>query len=317
MGFTLVELLVVITVIGILMALLIPALHCSVDVARRTACQNNLFQLSLAVGNYEQAHEVYPPGTIDKTGPIRTAPLGYHHSWLVQLLPHIQQRPLYKHIDRSVGVYHKNNTEPAAISIEGLVCPSDPPQGRTAEPRARTGYAAVHHDVEAPIDVDNNGVFFLNSRVRYEDIVDGHAHTLFLGEKYKDQSGLGWMSGTRATLRNTGTPINQTGDDPPGKWVEWPESADYDEFDFSLGDERAGSGAESDAPERTVAGKNVLPLAPTDVFVGGFGSYHGAGANFAFGDGRVVFLSQEIDSQLLRHMGHRADGQPQGSLERK
>src|SRR5690606_29760896 len=75
-------------------------------------------------------------------------------------------------------------------------------------PPTQSCYAAVHHDVEAPIDVDNHGVFFLNSRIRYEDIIDGSSQTLFLGEVIAEQGGLGWMSGTRATLRNMGTPIN-------------------------------------------------------------------------------------------------------------
>ena len=73
-----------------------------------------------------------------------------------------------------------------------------------------SNYAGCHHDVEAPIDVDNNGVFFLNSHLHYEDIRDGAAHTIFLGEKRLESADLGWMSGTRATLRNTGTPINGT-----------------------------------------------------------------------------------------------------------
>src|SRR5690606_9851323 len=63
-----------------------------------------------------------------------------------------------------------------------------------------------HHDVEAPIDAENAGVLFLNSRVRRADIKDGLAYTLFLGEKFlvEEPEELGWMSGTRATLRNTG-----------------------------------------------------------------------------------------------------------------
>ena len=69
----------------------------------------------------------------------------------------------------------------------------------------RTSYAACQNDVEAPIDVDNHGGFYLNSRVRVVDVVDGLSQTIFVGE-VAVPSPLGWMSGTRATLRNTGHP---------------------------------------------------------------------------------------------------------------
>ena len=71
-----------------------------------------------------------------------------------------------------------------------------------------SNYAGCHHDVEAPIDADNHGVLFLNSHISGDDIPDGAAHTIFIGEKIVADDDLGWMSGTRATLRNTGLRIN-------------------------------------------------------------------------------------------------------------
>jgi prepilin-type processing-associated H-X9-DG protein len=123
------------------------------------------------------------------------------------------------------------------LGIRMLSCPSSLGTGS-----GFTSYAGVHHDVEAPIDVDNNGVFFLNSRVRYDDITDGSSHTLFIGEKFIEPDDLGWMSGTRSTLRNTGAPINTTGITGSGVW-NWRSSSyndpapfadDTDEYGYAL-----------------------------------------------------------------------------------
>jgi prepilin-type processing-associated H-X9-DG protein len=121
--------------------------------------------------------------------------------------------------------------------------------------------------------VGNNGVFFLNSAVHYEDITDGSSHTIFVGEKIVDQGDtLGWMSGTRATLRNAGSPINAA---------------------------------------RTRTNRGMPPEAPTEegpLYVGGFGSHHPGGANFAFGDGHVRFISETLDQEVLQQLAARADG---------
>jgi prepilin-type N-terminal cleavage/methylation domain-containing protein len=202
-GFTLVELLVVIAIIGVLVALLLPAIQAAREAARRTQCANQLAQLIVAVHNYEMAHSLYPPGTIEAQGPIQNHSWGYHHNWIIQLLPYMEQSAKYNHIDRSVGVYHPNNFPVRILTMGTLICPS-----QASATDGYSSYAAVHHDVEAPIDANNNGVFFLNSRIGYQDVKDGSAWTIFLGEKLIEQGDLGWMSGTNATLRNTGaTPV--------------------------------------------------------------------------------------------------------------
>ena len=94
------------------------------------------------------------------------------------------------------------------LSIHILTCPSEP--NLTWNGFGASNYAGCHHDVEAPIDVDNHGVFFLNSRLHYDDIRDGASHTIFLAEKRIGGGDLGWASGTSSTLRNTGTPLNGT-----------------------------------------------------------------------------------------------------------
>jgi prepilin-type N-terminal cleavage/methylation domain-containing protein/prepilin-type processing-associated H-X9-DG protein len=272
-GFTLVELLVVIAIIGILIALLLPAVQAAREAARRSQCLNNLAQLGLAVHNYEAAYEMLPPGTVNPQGPIRNAPKGYHMGWLVQVLPFIEEQVTFQYVDFSVGVYDDKNNPVAKTEIAGFACPSDG-MAYSTEERWLASYAGCHHDVEAPIDTDNHGVFFLNSHVRLRDITDGASHTIFVGEKKVDAIDLGWMSGTRATLRNTGTPIDQT-----------PVVRDEGES-FVL-------------KEGTTA---------SDLSVGGYSSYHPGGANFLLGDGSVRFFSETIDQSAYEQLGHRADG---------
>src|SRR4249919_24168 len=91
MAFTLVELLVVIAIIGILVALLLPAVQAAREAARRTSCVNNQVQLALAVHSYEFHFETLPPGVTNPTGPIRNEPQGNHVSWIVRILPYMEE----------------------------------------------------------------------------------------------------------------------------------------------------------------------------------------------------------------------------------
>jgi len=202
-AYTFVEILAVIAIIGILVALLLPAVQAAREAARRIHCSNNLCQLAIAAQQYEMAHGVYPPGSVDQQGPIKSLPLGYHHNWICQILPFLEQKNAYHHIDRNAGVYAAVNRPVRRLDLDTLRCPTWARQGR-----AYSDYAAMHSDFETPIDVDNNGSFFLNSRIGYQDLSDGSSNTLFFGEKATFIGDLGWMSGTRATLRNAGVPIN-------------------------------------------------------------------------------------------------------------
>lgn len=282
-GFTLVELLVVIAIIGILIALLLPAVQAAREAARRVQCTNNLAQLGIGLLNYDAAFESLPPGVVNPEGPIHNVPAGYHMSWLVQLLPYMEENVTFQHVDFSVGAYDKKNEPVRKVEISGFACPSDWMPGGTEE-RWPSSYAGCHHDVEAPIDADNHGVFFLNSSVHSREISDGASHTIFVGEKRLDANGLGWMSGTRSTLRNTGTMINMT---PAVRDNQSP----YSRY-----------GREEDAATY------LVDQGGDDLAVGGFSSHHPGGANFALGDGSVRFISETVDTEVYAQLGHRADG---------
>lgn len=206
-GFTLIELLVVMAIIAVLIALLLPAVQSAREAARRVQCTNNLMQIGLAIKNYEQAHEMLPPGVVNPTGPIKNGPPGYHMSWLAQILPYIEQSNTFNHLNFALEAYDAGNATVRSMAIRSFTCPSDPGTGSSAT-IARINYAGCHNDVEAPINTGNNGVFFLNSTIRYENITDGSSNTIFVGEKKLQATDLGWISGTKTTLRNTGTPLN-------------------------------------------------------------------------------------------------------------
>ena len=101
-AFTLVELLVVIAIIGILIALLLPAVQAAREAARRSQCANNLKQIGLALLNYEDAFKTLPPSVVygcpgDRT--TATAEIPYHHTWITRILPFLEQQALYDQMD--------------------------------------------------------------------------------------------------------------------------------------------------------------------------------------------------------------------------
>ena len=309
-AFTLIELLVVIVIIGILITLLLPAVQACREAARRVNCNSNLSQLILAVHSYESAHEMYPPGTIDAKGPIVNARVGYHHNWMIQILPYLEQRNTWHAIDKRLSVYHAKNAPIAALHLPIMFCPSSP------APRGNLCFAGVHHDAEKPIDAKDNGTFFLNSRLRYEDVEDGTSNTLFLGEKLPDGWELGWTSGTRASLRNTGSGINSltfaTGlprPGGPGTFSNAPAALPGEEG--LLLPEEQDSEPPLPAPITGPGGATI----GTPLWVGGFGSHHPGGAQFAVGDGSVRFIPQTISPQALSQAAQRSDHKPGSGFE--
>ncbi len=297
-GFTLVELLVVIAIIGVLISMTLPALMASRETGRRNMCRANMAQIALALQNYENAFEMFPAGVVNPDGPVRNEAKGLDQGWLIPVLPYLDEQNVYEHIDQSQSVYAPENAAARDYWPPVLICPSE-----SNDVPGTSSYAGCHHDVEAPIAADNAGMLFLNSHIRREDVTDGLAHTILIGEKRTHPGDLGWMSGTRATLRNTGLSPNAQSEREglPVAVVASADKAPADEAADEAMDTTKGKAAD-EAKDEAAADAALL-------YVGGFASGHPSGAHVGFADGSVEFISEDIDQKLWQRLGNRADGQ--------
>ena len=302
-GFTLVELLVVIAIIGILASLALPAIQQARESARRASCTSNLAQLGMALNSYQLAFRHYPAGSVNDIGPITNIPIGFHHGWIVSVLPFMDKHLTFKTVDHRSSIYAASNVKIRAHAIAMLRCPSDPNRG------AFSNYAGIHHGSETPIDKDNSGILFLNSRIRSDDIEDGSSYTVIVGEKRIEVSDLGWSSGTRASLRNMGpTPMSSINKGfgsigrnvPPGVSM----------MNANIGD--AGQPTIDPKSPETWVDLTALPVVEgatsPALLVGPLSSYHAPGVNILMADGAVEFMSHGIDQTIRSNIGNRNDG---------
>ena len=195
-AFTLVELLVVIAVIGILIALLLPAVQSAREAARRMACQNKLKQLSLAAHNFESARRTLPPAIV----------LADNYRWSAQarILPYLEEGALYEHIDFTQD-YHLLDIQgnlhaspDAALDagilkaerVDVLLCPSEwrdevrvDGQGRPRDYPLNYGVnRGVWHVYDPARNFSEEGMFTVNRPTRFRDAIDGLSKTLLLSE---------------------------------------------------------------------------------------------------------------------------------------
>jgi prepilin-type N-terminal cleavage/methylation domain-containing protein/prepilin-type processing-associated H-X9-DG protein len=181
-GFTLVELLVVIAIIGILVALLLPAIQAAREASRRTQCQNNLKQLGLALHNY---HDTYQKFCYGAGGPQFLTNRPPEFSGLVSLLAHLEQKPLYDMWTTAYVVSWDNNAQQTTSVIAPLLCPSDEPTPNASGPRvAQRNYMFCYGTtIQGNYDQATTGIFYTNSFKKMSSVLDGTANTLAMSER--------------------------------------------------------------------------------------------------------------------------------------
>ncbi len=216
-GFTLVELLVVIAIIGILVALLLPAIQAAREAARRTQCQNNLKQIGLALQNYLDTHKTFPIGSA----------YNYASSWLLALLPYVEQRALYDQflfVENRGGMTRDapaaNKTLLADQVIPTYLCPSSPLEILSRDAISPRWCSANYLGIAgAPTPtltastttgnkciqgkygyVCSNGILPPNLAIRGAEIKDGTSNTMIVGEQSDFCTD---ASGARVDLRNS------------------------------------------------------------------------------------------------------------------
>jgi prepilin-type N-terminal cleavage/methylation domain-containing protein len=275
-GFTLIELVVVISVITVLVGLLFPAVQQVREAARRSTCRNNLKQMGLALSDYESVNRVLPPScTGDMAyGVWYPNPAQFRlQSWTTMLLPFLDQKDLWNEIDFNLSALDPRNLNIASHILPVFRCPtftgpdfSQSPLYVALSPRyALRNYVAMGATTIGKLWHKPNGVFYASSSTRITDIKDGTSTTIFIAETREVNMAV-WIDGTTASL--AGHPYNE--DAPPD--YAFPQTAiNYSPFFISV----LGAG-------------NLVECQY------GPSSMHPGGVQHLFGDGSVHFLSPAI-----------------------
>ncbi len=313
-GFTLIELLVVIAIIAILIALLLPAVQQAREAARRSTCKNSLKQIGLALHNYHDSHQVYPPGYIARgvtSTAMSAAETGSGFSWGVMILPFLDQAPLYNQLDLNLDCTVSPNIGLAAEPVPVFRCASDPNQGVfSASDGTNTyqlssanyvgiyGYGSL---TAAPGNPTDKGVLYRNSKIKIRDMTDGSSNSIVVGERsYQHQFG-GVATAVQADSTWYASIPGVTRPAGMGTMMEGPAS-------LILG--HVGQ----DAATTPMVMMAMQHPPNTTNHIGNFSSKHVGGAHFLLGDGAVRFLSENMNYETFRHLGTISDGNTLGEF---
>ena len=203
-AFTLVELLVVIAIIGVLVALLLPAVQMVREAARRTSCSNNLHQIGLALHNYHAAHQEFPIGAIEwRLGSDATK---RQLAWSTFLLPFLDQQNVHNQLDLSTPFDSVENEAGAATIIPVFVCPSSQRGATLVNGRGPCDYGGIFDERISSPNNPPKGTMLNDVAIALRDVTDGSSNTLIVAEDS------GWRDGQWINGRNIfdqAFPINQ------------------------------------------------------------------------------------------------------------
>jgi prepilin-type N-terminal cleavage/methylation domain-containing protein len=179
-GFTLVEMLVVIAIIGILVGLMLPAVQAARESGRRIACANNLHQIGLGLHAFHDTHGSFPPGGIER----RSAryPKGRQLAWSAYLLPFIEQQDVYDRIDFRKAFDSEENAAAAATVISTYLCPSAARPTYLVDGRGACDYGGIYGQRIFGRNDPPKGAMIYDRRITIRDIIDGTAYTLIVSE---------------------------------------------------------------------------------------------------------------------------------------
>ena len=320
-GFTLVELLVVVAIIGVLAGLLLPAVQASREAARRQDCLNRIRQIGVAMHNYESARGRFPSGSISQPDPtnVNTPHSFYRWSALAQSLPYMEGAATYAQLDLSAPLYQADfqispaNRDAVRTIIPGFLCPSDR-QVRISESFGPTNYAVCGGTGlggGTPFDAD--GIFAINSETRIADVTDGTTHTVLLAEGVlgetpppltgravaNPQLVYGFAMGVPLTTAACGATALWNLSDPPG-------------YSWANGEYRSAVYNHWTTPNaRQFDCVTARTIAPPEEKYAAYGwrtarSNHVGGVNVALADGSCRFVGDEIDLPAWQAIATRA-----------